>query len=64
MINLLLMLGLAGSENPDFDKIMNGLGKYKLGKDVFFILAPTGKSVGSWKVTKFGTDGFTRRSTM
>jgi hypothetical protein len=27
-----------------------------------FFHAPTGKSVGSEKVTKFGTDGFTRRS--
>ena len=29
---------------------------------VFIIRAPTGKSVGSEKVTKIGTDGFTRRS--
>jgi hypothetical protein len=36
---------------------------YNLRKINFYFLAPTGKPVVSEEVAKYGTDGFTRRST-
>ena len=45
------------------DKLLASSGKTSLWFPVFHLHAPTGKPVGSEKITNFGTDGFTRRST-